>query len=97
MASVNKVFLIGNLTRDPELRYTPNGAAVTDLGLATNRVYVTKDGDRREEVTFVDFARSEGRFAKHFDKDGNPSPTVLMAKQDRLENWHLLQELAGLR
>jgi single-strand DNA-binding protein len=54
MASVNKVFLIGNLTRDPELRYTPNGAAVTDLGLATNRVYVTKDGDRREEVTFID-------------------------------------------
>jgi len=50
-----------------------------------------------EEVTFVDFARSEGRFAKHFDKDGNPSPTVLYAKQDRLENWRLLQELAGLR
>src|SRR6478609_6345766 len=49
------------------------------------------------EVTFVDFARSEGRFAKHFDKDGNPSPTVLAAKQDRLENWRLLQELAGLR
>jgi pyruvate/2-oxoacid:ferredoxin oxidoreductase beta subunit/NAD-dependent dihydropyrimidine dehydrogenase PreA subunit len=50
-----------------------------------------------EEVTFVDFARSEGRFAKHFDKDGNPSATVLAAKQDRLENWRLLQELAGLR
>ncbi len=50
-----------------------------------------------EEVTFIDFARSEGRFAKHFDKDGNPSPTLMRAKQDRLENWHLLQELAGLR
>src|SRR5262245_41009085 len=50
-----------------------------------------------EEVTFVDFARSEGRFAKHFDKDGNPSATLLAAKQDRLENWHVLQELAGLR
>jgi hypothetical protein len=48
-------------------------------------------------VTFVDFARSEGRFAKQFDKDGNPSPTLLAAKQDRLENWHVLQELAGLR
>jgi single-strand DNA-binding protein len=54
MASVNKVFLIGNLTRDPELRYTPNGAAVTDLGLAVNRVYNTKDGDRREETLFID-------------------------------------------
>jgi len=50
-----------------------------------------------QEVTFIDFARSEGRFAKHFDKDGNPSPTLLYAKQDRLENWRLLQELAGLR
>jgi pyruvate/2-oxoacid:ferredoxin oxidoreductase beta subunit/NAD-dependent dihydropyrimidine dehydrogenase PreA subunit len=51
----------------------------------------------KEEVTFIDFARSEGRFAKHFDADGNPSETLLMAKQDRLENWRLLQELAGLR
>jgi pyruvate/2-oxoacid:ferredoxin oxidoreductase beta subunit/NAD-dependent dihydropyrimidine dehydrogenase PreA subunit len=50
-----------------------------------------------QEVTFVDFARSEGRFAKHFDRDGNPSETLLAAKQDRLENWRLLQELAGLR
>jgi hypothetical protein len=48
-------------------------------------------------VTFIDFARSEGRLVRHFDKDGNPSPTVLAAKQDRLENWHLLQDLAGLR
>jgi pyruvate ferredoxin oxidoreductase beta subunit len=50
-----------------------------------------------QEVTFIDFARSEGRFVKHFDKDGNPSETLLYAKQDRLENWHTLQELAGLR
>ncbi len=54
MASVNKVFLIGNLTRDPELRYTTNGSAVTDLGLATNRAFTTKEGERREEVTFID-------------------------------------------
>src|SRR4051794_2468521 len=54
MASVNKVFLIGNLTRDPVLRYTPNGSAVTDLGVATNRTYMTKDGEKREEVTFID-------------------------------------------
>jgi len=39
----------------------------------------------------------EGRFAKHLDRDGNPSETLLTARQDRLENWHLLQELAGLR
>lgn len=50
-----------------------------------------------QEISFIDFARSEGRFDKHFDKEGNPSQTLLAAKQDRLENWRLLQELAGLR
>lgn len=53
MASLNKVILIGNLTRDPELRYTPSGTAMAKLGLATNRKY--KQGDEwKEEVTFVD-------------------------------------------
>ncbi len=47
-------------------------------------------------VDFVDFARSEGRFAKQFDKQGKPSDVLLRAKQDRLENWHVLQELAGI-
>jgi pyruvate ferredoxin oxidoreductase beta subunit len=56
-----------------------------------------KNPKSNEEVSFIDFARSEGRFAKHFDKDGNPSETLLWAKQERLENWRLLQELAGLR
>jgi pyruvate ferredoxin oxidoreductase beta subunit len=50
-----------------------------------------------EQVDFIDFCRSEGRFSKHFDKDGNPSALLQTARQDRLENWHLLQELAGLR
>jgi pyruvate ferredoxin oxidoreductase beta subunit len=50
-----------------------------------------------EQVDFIDFCRSEGRFVKHFDKEGNPSPTLIAAREDRLENWHLLQELAGLR
>jgi len=51
----------------------------------------------KETVNFVDFARSEGRFSKHFDRDGNPSATILRANEDRLDNWHVLQELAGLR
>jgi single-strand DNA-binding protein len=54
MASFNKVILLGNLTRDPEVRYTPKGSAVCDLGIAVNRVYTTEGGERREEVTFVD-------------------------------------------
>lgn len=49
-----------------------------------------------DEVTFLDFARSEGRFAKHFDAEGNASETLMRTQQDRLENWQLLQELAGL-
>lgn len=49
--SWNRVELIGNLTRDPELRYTPSGAAVCTFGLATNRTYVT-EGERKEEVDF---------------------------------------------
>ena len=50
-----------------------------------------------EQIDFVYFARTEGRFSKHFDKDGNPSPTILSTRDERLENWHLLQELAGIR
>ena len=54
MASFNKVILLGNLTRDPEVRYTPKGSAVADLGLAVNRTYTRENGEKREEVTFVD-------------------------------------------
>jgi single-strand DNA-binding protein len=54
MPSLNKVFLMGNLTRDPELRYIASGSAVTTLGVALNRFYMTKEGERREDVTFVD-------------------------------------------
>jgi hypothetical protein len=49
-----------------------------------------------EQVDFIDFCRSEGRFSKHFDKDGNPSELLLAAKEDRRQNWRLLQELAGV-
>lgn len=54
MAQLNKVFLMGNLTRDPELRRLANGTAVTDLGLALNRSFMGKDGEKREEVVFID-------------------------------------------
>ena len=53
MASLNKVFLIGNLTRTPELRYTPSGTAVADLRLAVNRNYTTQGGEKREETCFL--------------------------------------------
>ena len=52
MASYNKVMIIGNLTRDPEIKYTPKGTAIADIGLAVNRNYTTESGEKREEVTF---------------------------------------------
>ncbi|MFA5148821.1 MAG: single-stranded DNA-binding protein [Candidatus Omnitrophota bacterium] len=52
MASLNKVFLIGNLTRDPELRYIPSGSAVTTFTVAVNRVY-TQQGEKKEEVSYI--------------------------------------------
>ena len=54
MANLNRVLLMGNLTRDPEVRYTPKGTAVTDIGIAINRVIGGEEGERREEVTYVD-------------------------------------------
>ena len=53
MASLNKVLLIGNLTRPPELRYTPSGTAVADLRLAVNNDYTTQSGERRQEACFL--------------------------------------------
>jgi single-strand DNA-binding protein len=53
MADLNRVLLIGNLTKAPELRYTPSGAAVADLRLAVNRNYTTQGGEKREEVAFL--------------------------------------------
>jgi single-strand DNA-binding protein len=54
MANLNRVLLIGNLTRDPDVRYTPKGTAVAEIGLAVSRVYSGEDGERKEETTFVD-------------------------------------------
>jgi len=53
MASLNKVFMMGNLTRDPELRYVPSGAPVATFGLAVNRTFVTQQGEKKDEVCFV--------------------------------------------
>ena len=54
MGNFNKVLLMGNLTRDPEVRYTPKGTAITTIGLAVNRNWTTDSGEKKEEVTFID-------------------------------------------
>jgi single-strand DNA-binding protein len=74
MASLNKVFLIGNLTRPPELRYTPSGTAVSDLRIAVNRQYATQGGEKREETCFltvVVWGKQAEASAQYLDK-GSP-------------------------
>jgi single-strand DNA-binding protein len=74
MANLNKVLLIGNLTRDPELRYIPSGSAVTSFTLAMNRVYKLQTGEKKEEVSFVRVV-VWGRMAEvcnDYLKKGNP-------------------------
>jgi single-strand DNA-binding protein len=86
MASFNKVILMGNLTRDPELRYTPKGTAVAKLGLAVNRVWKTETGESKEEVTFVDvdaFGRSAETIAQYCKK-GKP---LLIEGRLRQDTW----------
>ena len=86
MASLNKVMLIGNLTRDPEVRYTPKGTAVTDIGLAVNRVYSTDDGDKREETTFVDITLwgRQAEIAGQYMKKGRP---IFVEGRLQLDTW----------
>jgi single-strand DNA-binding protein len=67
MANFNKILLMGNLTRDPQLSYTPNQTAVVDFGLATNRKWTGQDGSQREETCFVD-CRAFGRQAENINK-----------------------------
>jgi len=67
MANFNKILLMGNLTRDPQLSYTPNQTPVVDFGLATNRRWTGQDGSQREETCFVD-CRAFGRQAENINK-----------------------------
>ena len=86
MASFNKVILLGNLTRDPEVRYTPKGSAVADLGIAVNRQYTLENGEKREEVTFVDvtFWGRTAEVAGEYLKKGRP---VFIEGRLQLDTW----------
>jgi single-strand DNA-binding protein len=86
MANFNKVILAGNLTRDPELRYTPKGVAIAKIGLAINRSWKTETGETKEEVTFVDvdaFGRTAETIGQYLKK-GRP---ILMEGRLRYETW----------
>lgn len=86
MASYNKVLLMGNLTRDIELRHTPNNQAVATIGLAVNRRYRTESGENREEVTYVDcdaWGKTAEIMAQYLSK-GKP---VFIEGRLKLDTW----------
>jgi single-strand DNA-binding protein len=86
MANLNRVLLIGNLTRDPEIRYTPKGTAVAEIGIAVNRVFSGEDGEKREEVTFVDVTLWSrlAEIAEQYLKKGR---SVFIEGRLQLDSW----------
>ena len=86
MPNFNKVILAGNITRDPELRYTPKGTAVAKIGMAINRTWKDESGQQKEEVTFVDvdaFGR-QAEVISQYLKKGRP---ILVEGRLKLDQW----------
>ncbi len=86
MADLNRVYLIGNLTRDPEVRYTPNGNAVGDLRLAVNRRYQTRDGQEQEETCFVSIEvwGRQAETCRDYLRKGSP---ILVEGRLKYDQW----------
>jgi single-strand DNA-binding protein len=82
----NKVFLMGNLTRDVELKYTPSNQPVASLGIATNRRYRTRDGEDREETTFVD-CEAWGRTAEVMNQYLAKGRPVFIEGRLKFDEW----------
>lgn len=88
MAAFNRVILMGNLTRDPELRYTPSGLAVAHFGLAVNRKFSSKEGEKKEEVNFFDIEAwdKQAELASEYLNKGSGVFLEGRLKQDRWED-----------
>jgi single-strand DNA-binding protein len=88
MPDLNKVYLIGNLTRDPELRYIPSGAAVCKFGMAVNRRYSTGRGEEREEVCFLDVEAwgKQGETVNNYLRKGSPALVEGRLQYDQWED-----------
>jgi len=86
MASFNKVYLIGNLTRDPEVRTTTSGLKIAKLGLAVNRRYRTRENEQREETTFVDIDAfgAQAEILEKYCQKGSP---LFVEGRLRLDQW----------
>jgi len=99
MANYNKVLLMGNLTRDPELKYTPKGTAIVEIGLAINRKWKSETGEAKEEVTFVDvsaFGRTAEVIAQYLKK-GRPIMIEGRLKYDQWDDKQTGQKRSKLR
>ncbi|HUE36357.1 MAG TPA: single-stranded DNA-binding protein [Candidatus Acidoferrum sp.] len=100
MASFNKVILAGNLTRDPELRYTPKGTAVARITLAVNRTYTAGEGgEKKEEVSFVDVDvwGRQAEVISQYMKKGRPLLVEGRLKQDTWEDKNTKQKQSKLK
>ena len=86
MANFNKVILMGNLTRDPQLRYLPSNTAVCDFGLAVNRRYKGADGEMKDETCFVD-VDTFGRTAETINQYMNKGRAILIEGRLRFRQW----------
>ena len=86
MASFNKVLLLGNLTRDPALKYTPNQQAVCEIGVAVNRKFKTASGEDREEVTFVD-CTAWGKQAEVINQYMTKGKPIFIEGRLKLDQW----------
>lgn len=83
---MNKVILIGNLTRDIELKYTPKGTAVGSVGIAVNRKWTTESGEKKEEVTFVD-CEAWGRTAEVIGEYAKKGDKIMFEGRLKLDEW----------
>jgi single-strand DNA-binding protein len=86
MANYNKVLLMGNLTRDPQLSYTPNQTAVVDFGLAVNRRWTSQSGEQREETCFVD-CQAFGRQAENINKYLSKGRPLFVEGRLTFDSW----------
>jgi single-strand DNA-binding protein len=86
MPNLNKVMLIGNLTRDPEIKYTPKGTAIAAFGMAVNRNYTTETGEKREEVTFIDI-EAYARVAEVIGEYCHKGEPIYIEGRLKLDQW----------
>lgn len=99
MPNLNKVMLMGNMTRDIEIKYTPKGTTVGGFGLAINRKYTTESGEKREEVTFVDveFWGKQAETMAEYTKKGDPLYVEGHLKLDQWDDKETGQKRSKMR